>query len=361
MIVEHGGNGRLLAEKNGNSSEKWIDFSANINPLGVSKSLRQVLVDSIDRITEYPDISNQYEKDLLREHHGNQDLEILLSNGAVGLFYELAQTLKPKRLLILSPTFMEYEKAFHQEGTEILYHHLTAPHFTWTVEGLLSDTDQLEAGDVVLLCNPNNPTGSLAPVGHLLEIGKRLLEQNIHFILDEAFIDFLEDEKEVSFVPYLGEFANAIVVRSLTKFYAIPGLRLGYALGTHPCLAKMNERRAPWTINALALQALPVILKDRDYQTQTLKWLQKEKEFLYQSLETFSALRVLKPTVNYIFFQYTGAKDLREELWRYNIFIRSCANYRNLTSDYYRIAIRSREENSCLLAALEAILGGEEE
>ena len=159
----------------------------------------------------------------------------------------------------------------------------------------------------------------------------------------------------------MSDFANAIVVRSLTKFHAIPGLRLGYALGIHPCLAKMNERRAPWTINALALQALPVILKDRDYQTQTLKWLQNEKDFLYQSLENFSALRVLKPSVNYIFFQYTGDKDLREELWRYNIFIRSCANYRNLTSNYYRIAIRSREENSCLLAALEAILGGEEE
>ena len=360
MIVEHGGNGRLLAEKNGNSSEKWIDFSANINPLGVSTSLRQVLVDSIDRITEYPDITNQYEKDLLREHHGNQDLEILLSNGAVGLFYELAQTLKPKRLLILSPTFMEYEKAFHQEGTEILYHHLTAPHFTWTVEGLLSDIDQLEAGDVVLLCNPNNPTGSVVPVSQLLEIAKKLLERNIHFILDEAFIDFLEDEEKYSFVPYLSEFTNTIVVRSLTKFYAIPGLRLGYALGKHPCLTKINERRAPWTINALALQALPVILKDQDYQAQTLKWLQEEKDFLYRSLETFSALTVLKPSVNYIFFKYTGSKDLREELWRYNIFIRSCSNYRNLSSDYYRVAIRSREENTCLLVALKAILGGHE-
>lgn len=361
MIVEHGGNGRLLAEKNGNSSEKWIDFSANINPLGVSKNLRQVLVDSIDRITEYPDITNQYEKDLLRDHHGNHDLEILLSNGAVGLFYELAQTLKPKRLLILSPTFMEYEKAFYQEGTEILYHRLTAPRFDWAVEELQADIEDLEAGDVVLLCNPNNPTGTLAPVGHLLEIAKKLLERKIHFILDEAFIDFLVNEEEYSFVPYLSDFENTIVVRSLTKFYAIPGLRLGYALGVHPCLTKINERRAPWTINALALQALPVILKDRDYQEQTLKWLQEEKDFLYQSLGAFSALTVLKPSVNYIFFKYTGPKDLREELWRYNIFIRSCSNYHNLSSDYYRIAIRSRRENSCLLTALEAILGGKEE
>ena len=107
---------------------------------------------------------------------------------------------------------------------------------------------------------------------------KKLLERNIHFILDEAFIDFLEDEEKYSFVPYLSEFTNTIVVRSLTKFYAIPGLRLGYALGKHPCLTKINERRAPWTINALALQALPVILKGSGLSSSDSKMVTRGKK-----------------------------------------------------------------------------------
>ena len=358
MIIEHGGNGRLLAQAMGIDSENWIDFSANINPLGISNNLKSVLKDSIDRLTEYPDLNNHQEKKLIKDYHRKNDLNVLLSNGAVGIFYELAKILHPKNLLILSPTFMEYEKAFRQVGSEINYFKLSPSTFTLEVDQLLLSCTELISGDVVLLCNPNNPTGTVITVEELSKIASHLLERDIILIIDEAFVDFMETEDKYSFVQSLSLFQNTIVVRSLTKFYAIPGLRLGYAISAHNSLDLIEEQRAPWTINQLALQAIPAILTDSDYQKKTKIWLGVEKNFLYDSLKMFKELKVLKPTVNYIFFKYEGNKNLQKELWKHKIFIRSCSNYVNLNKEYYRIAIRSRTENEKLLDALKKIFIG---
>lgn len=357
MKVAHGGNKEALALEMGFSPDECLDFSANINPLGLSQKMLERLEASFRKLVHYPDVDYKKSKAALADFHACSSQQILLSNGAVDLFYELARTVRPANLLILSPTFMEYEKAFGQVGSEIHYHVLTGPQYEWDFQSILPDLQVLSAGDLVLVCNPNNPTGSLVSNQVLIELAGFLKEREISLVIDEAFMDFVEDSDAYTMIPYLDECQNVIVVRSLTKFYAIPGLRLGYAVSSDSdLLATIEEYRPPWTINTLADELLPVLLQDKDYQLATQEWLKREQEFLYQTLAQFRQLKVVRPSVNYIFFEYEGEADLRQLLWREKIFIRSCQDYHHLNRQHYRVAVRSREENQQLIRCLTAVL-----
>ena len=328
MKVEHGGNAAALAEEFGFSLEDCLDFSANINPLGISQKLRACLTESIDWLIHYPDISYSHSRELLAHHHGLDKDNVLLANGAVEVFYECFS--------------------------------LPSPSYEWNLADMLPALDSLTAGDAVLICNPNNPTGTLIRRTELEKLAEDLQERQIFLILDEAFMDFLDNEEDYSFVSRLATYPNAVVVRSLTKFYAIPGLRLGYALSCHPtCFEEIEGSRAPWSVNAMADQALPVLLEDLAYHQATKQWLRVERDFLFQGLTAFSQIRPVKPSVNYIFFEYLGQQDLRQELRQRKIFIRSCQNYHDLTERHYRIAIRSHQENEQLLACLTEVLAKE--
>ncbi|MGQ7553777.1 threonine-phosphate decarboxylase CobD [Streptococcus suis] len=358
MKVEHGGNMNQLASDFGFRPEDCLDFSANINPLGLSEKVKSKIIETLDCLVHYPDVTYSQSKAALAEYHSCPTQQILLSNGAVDIFYELARYVKPKKILLLSPTFMEYEKAFKQVGSDIIYHVLERPHYSWTFESILPNLEKLSSGDLVLICNPNNPTGTVVPTDTLLLVAEFLRQKGVYLVLDEAFMDFITDSDSYSMVAHLKDYQNVIVVRSLTKFYAIPGLRLGYALSSNTDLiAAIDEMRPPWTINALADALVPVILKDSEYHHATEEWLKSEQEFLYKELTALPDLQVLPPTVNYIFFEYEGNESLRELLIQEKIFIRSCHNYHHLNDRHYRVAIRSREENCRLIEAFRSVLG----
>ncbi|HEP1813680.1 threonine-phosphate decarboxylase CobD [Streptococcus suis] len=357
MKVEHGGNMHQLASDFGFRPEDCLDFSANINPLGLSEKVKSKIIETLDSLIHYPDVTYSQSKAALAEYHSCPTQQILLSNGAVEIFYELARYVKPKKILLLSPTFMEYEKAFRQQGSEIIYHILEGPHYSWTFEAILPNLEKMSSGDLVSICNPNNPTGTMVPTNILLLVAEFLRQKGAYLVLDEAFMDFVLDKDAYSMVAHLKDYRNVIVVRSLTKFYAIPGLRLGYALSSNTDLiAAIDEMRPPWTINALADALVPVILNDVQYHHATEEWLKSEQEFLYKEMTALPDLKVLPPTVNYIFFEYEGNDSLRELLIQEKIFIRSCHNYHHLDDHHYRVAIRSREENERLIQALQSVL-----
>lgn len=356
MKIEHGGNAGALAKRFGYLPEDCIDFSANINPLGISQKLQDCLLESIPSLAYYPDADYIRSRTYIARYHGQPADCVLIANGAVDIFYELARYFQPARLLLLSPTFMEYEKAFSQVGSEMLYHVLSGPDYQWNFTDILSSLLLLSEGDAVLICNPNNPTGSLVSAAELRKIAEFLAKRKVILIIDEAFVDFLENEQEYSFISSLQMSPNSIVVRSLTKFHAVPGLRLGYAVTHHPaCLPAIETNRPPWTVTAFADKAVPVILADKDYQEQTRQWLLEEKEFLFRGLSEFPELLVTEPAVNYIFFECRLAIDLRKALWRRKIFIRSCRNYHQLTERHYRVAVKGRDDNAKLLEALKDI------
>lgn len=357
--VEHGGNLAHLAALAGYEPTDCIDFSANINPLGLSRAVRNHLIRELDHLTVYPDVKQRQARDYLATYHGLEPENFLLCNGAVEAFYDFARWLQPKRAWILEPTFLEYRKAFASTGAQIQSIPLKEPAFTWTFESLRLDLAAVQEGDVVVLCNPNNPTGTQSSRSELEELVMWLGRRGAWCLLDEAFIDFIEEE-DASLLPLLQKLEKLVIVRSLTKFFALPGLRLGYMTTGHAtCLEEIRQQRPPWTVNHLAASALPVLLADTDYQRRTYEWLAKEQAYLYQGLKAFPSLSVHRPTANFIFFRYKGQRDLRQRLWEQKLLIRSCWNYPGLGENYYRVGIRSHLENRRLLEVLGEVLENE--
>lgn len=354
----HGGNVEQIARLKGLKREELIDFSANINPLGIPQTLKQVIGQLLEQSSDYPDVDYMKPRQAIAKQEDCDIENVLLSNGAAQLFFELAQQLKPQKMVILAPTFAEYKQAFSRRETECIELPLDSKqHYVWHVEELLSLVSQLSKGDVVLLCNPNNPTGTLADNTILRTVAEEAELRQLTLIIDEAFMDFVKNKEKYTFVPFLKEYPNTIVVKSMTKFFAVPGLRLGYAISANTALFKcITETRVPWSVNTLAAQSVSILLNDTSYHEQTMEWLSAEQTWLYDQLKQIPHLNVEKPTVNYIFFECLLEKDLYHELLDQRIIIRRCANYTGLNNRHYRVAIKARKDNECLIKALKKIM-----
>ncbi len=243
-VVEHGGNLAHLAALAGYDPADCIDFSANINPLGLPIALKNHLIGELDHLVVYPDVEQGLARDYLATYHGLGRENFLLCNGAVEAFYDFARWLQPERAWILEPTFLEYRKAFESIGAQIQSIPLEKPEFTWRFESLCLDLVAVQPGDVVVLCNPNNPTGTRSARSELEQLITWLGSKGVWCVLDEAFIDFVEEGEGASLIPLLQKLEKLVIVRSLTKFFALPGLRLGYLAMAHvACLEEIRQQR----------------------------------------------------------------------------------------------------------------------
>ena len=351
----HGGNIREAAALAGVNPEQLIDFSANINPLGMPATLRRAINDNLDVAERYPDPDYLALHQALAKHHRLPQAWMMAGNGETELIFQLLMALAPRRTLLLTPGFAEYRRALTRVGSQITEFALTQANGWQPDERLLTAlTPDL---DCLILCTPNNPTG-LMPDHQLLQaIISRCGEHNITLVLDEAFIDFLPDSTGCT--DALAANPHVWILRSLTKFYAIPGLRLGYVISSDTeRVALLRARREPWTINAFAALAGEIILEDKAYQEATHQWLQRERPALFQALNAFSTITVWDCQANYLFFRYDGGEDLQARLLEQHILIRSCANYPGLDKRYFRVAVKSKADNEALISALNSISDG---
>ncbi|EPY5259509.1 threonine-phosphate decarboxylase CobD [Klebsiella variicola] len=350
----HGGNIREAAALLGIAPGELLDFSANINPLGMPTSLRQAIVDNPGCAERYPDVEYQQLHQALAAHHQLPAAHILAGNGETESIFTLVHGLKPRRAMIVIPGFAEYRRALQTVDCELVEYALRECD-GWQLTDAILDA-LTPALDCLFLCTPNNPTGLLPERGLLEAIAQRCRALNISLILDEAFLDFIPDQP--GFIPLLAQHPHVWVLRSLTKFYAIPGLRLGYLLNADAqAVARLRERQMPWSINAYAALAGEIILQDRAYQRATWQWLQEEGARFYSRLKEITGLTVWPGRANYLFLRCDRqGLDLQYALLRQHVLIRSCANYPGLDSRYFRVAIRSASENDQLLAALQRVL-----
>lgn len=350
----HGGNIREAAAWLGIDPQRLLDFSANINPLGMPESLKQAIGQNMALLERYPDPAYPGLYQALATHHQLPDSWLLAGNGETEVIYTLVQALAPRRALLVAPGFAEYRRALQQVGCRIETFLLSEAEGWQLTESILPAlTADL---DCLFLCTPNNPTGLTPDDSLLLAIVARCRTLEITLIVDEAFLDFLPERSGL--IPYLAGNPHLWVLRSLTKFYAIPGLRLGYLLNSDPqAIASLRERQMPWTINALAALAGEVILDDKAYQQATLQWLNTARPRLYMQLKQFSGVTLWESEANYLFLRCdVSGLDLQRALLEQHILIRSCANYPGLDARYYRVAIRSAAENNRLVAAFEKVL-----
>lgn len=343
----HGGNIYQEVSPQG----KWLDFSANINALGLSASVRECLVQSIDEVVSYPDPEARQLKSAIARHYDVPRENIIAGNGAAELFYLFFQTMGFRRVLIPVPSFSEYERAALSAASEIEYIMLE-PRERFALNGERLCRAMAQA-DCVVLGNPNNPTGNLLTAADL----ERCLIQakKTWMMVDESFLDFREDRERFSVRHLVGKYPRLIVVQSLTKFYALPGLRLGFALAPSDIVWRMEQKRDAWAVNLLAQKAGTMALADEVYQRESRTWLQREKALLEKGLRQLKGLTVFSPSVNFILVSLAKSglrnDDVISAMKRENILLRDCRNYPGLDDTYLRMAVRSHEENTYLLKA----------
>lgn len=350
----HGGDVYTASEILGNLD--IVDFSANINPLGVPDSVHEAIVENIDRLRNYPDPKCRKLREAIGEFHGIHPDQIVCGNGGADIIFRLVYSICPKKALIPVPTFSEYGEALEKYGTEVNYFQLEYP---FCITAALLDELKTNQYDFLVICNPNNPTGSLIDGNLMSDIMDYAKENNIYVLLDECFYDMTDDEMGLnSLISDIDYYPNIIILKSMTKLYAIPGLRLGYGISADTeLISKIATIGQPWSVNVMAELAGCAALKDYVYRSKSIQYLKTEREYLYTGLKELG-FDVWKPNANYIFFRVKGCTNLDELLLPKYILLRHCDTYKGLNGEYYRAAVKSRVENNYLLQSLKKILKG---
>ena len=366
----HGGNiYKVFRERD---IKEILDYSSNINPYGIPESLKQAIGENLNILERYPDPDYIQLRSKIAFENKVDISDVILGNGATEIIFLYMRAVKPKKIIIVSPTFAEYERAVRavqenrEDGLQIDYFPLREEEgFNVNVENLISG---LERGyDLLIMCNPNNPTGKFLPLTEMERIIGKCNEKETKLFVDEAFIEFVEGGTKKSVVNAKVNKKNLFVVRAFTKFFAIPGLRLGYGI----CLDEditfaMDEKKEPWSVNNIAELAGITVLDDSEYIERTERWIKEEKEYVYKKLQSIDGIKPYKTEVNFILVKIEdnmvkrgiNAGKLKEVMLEKGILIRDASNFKYLDESYFRLAIKGRKDNNKIIDTLGECLNG---
>lgn len=338
----HGGDLRAAAARWGKPSVGFVDFSANINPMGPPTSAVAAAQEALSGVAHYPEPFARGLRTALAKRHGLPGEALLVTNGAAEALYLLLRQAAGRRVAIPQPGFVEYGRAAASAGAEVIpitYDQTVPP-------------GGLTKGDWWVLCNPHNPTGRLLSPAEVLAMAEK---SPATLLVDEAFIDLTDAGEAGSVLPWVLERPNLVVVRSLTKFYALPGLRVGYAIAHPSMIAQLDAARDPWSVSGLAQAAAMAALADEAYARQTREWVRSERPFLAGLLAGVPGFAVYPPSANFILARAPEpAHVIQERLGPQGILIRDCRSFAGLSPMHMRVAVRSRPENLRLVEALRS-------
>ncbi len=330
-----------------------LDFSSNINPLGLPPAVEKALQVSAGACTVYPDPHCRAVSEKIGEYENVPFGSILCGNGAADLIYRIAYGLKPKKALLFAPTFSEYEQAVRQSGGAVYYYGLRDENEFVPQRDFLRMLDSTQP-DIVFLCNPNNPTGKTVAKELMTETAVWCQSNNAVLVIDECFLDFVRNGKALSMIGETEKNPNIIILKAFTKFFAMPGLRFGYLVcGSEELRKKIWKAGQPWSVSGVAQLCGAAALSDKTYIEQTKKLIPRFRENLQTELEKLP-LRVYSGAANYILFR-TTVPQLDQKTAARDILIRNCANYHGLCEGYYRVAVKSSEDNRKLIQTMQAI------
>jgi len=382
----HGGNiYKIFREKN---IKEILDYSSNINPYGIPESLKKRITENLEILERYPD-PDYIELRQKLAHLNKVDMSnIILGNGATEIIFLFMKVINPKKILIAAPTFGEYERAVKAmervENSSILgnsdkkkddenscgkqkikieYFELKEnDDFKLNIHNLKNELEKKY--DLLIMCNPNNPTGKFLKLDETEEILKECNKYNTKLFIDEAFIDFLKDGIKESIINTKEDKQNLFVTRAFTKFFAMPGLRLGYGIYFDKKLEKrISEKKEPWSVNNIAEMAGLTVLDDTKYIEETLKWIAEEKTYVYEKLNEINGIKPYKTEVNFItvkiednfILKGLNVKILRGKMIEKGILIRDASNFKFLDERFFRLAIKDRENNDRVIKTLKKI------
>ena len=370
----HGGNIFQFAHEQRIEPYEVIDFSANINPLGPSQRGLSALEAQLRYISHYPDATNDDVLNAIADTYGMNKDQIVVGNGAAELLYAICRLPGYTGAFVPAPGFSEYKEALEASRIPVrdIYYRPREddngkPYFEVPYLALETFAAELKGQDgriIVFLGNPNNPDGTLLDKNHIRTLASMLKDANSLLVIDESFIDFVGNDtlqdNEYSMRSLVNEFDNIIVVHSFTKFYAVPGLRIGAAFSNSQIIDKLNKFIPTWSVNTLAQAYTESALNDVEYVKRTKQVLREEQHYMYNALDAIAGITVYPPSANFILFHIeqdgVTADSINEALKKHKMIVRNCDSYIGFNSQWVRIAIKDHDNNVRLVDALADIL-----
>ena len=352
----HGSDLEKIEAIYGIKKEEIVSFSANVNPLGVSPLLRATLAEKIDAITTYPDREYTSLRKCIADYCGTTYENILVGNGSTELISLFIQIRQPKKALILGPTYSEYERSITLGGgTSLCYPLKEENNFQLDTDDFISKLN--ENIDLVVLCNPNNPTSTAITRKEMRKILDACKQYDIFVMVDETYIEFAGNYEEINSVPLTAHYNNIIILRGTSKFFAAPGLRLGYAItGNRDLIDYINTHKNPWMINSLAVVAGEIMFQDKEYIAKTKELITSERERMYQAFEAHPDFKPYPASGNFVLVRILK-EDLTsgmlfERAIKERMMIRDCSSFPFLDQHYIRFCVMGPEDNDRLLECL---------
>ena len=349
----HGANVDNMAKKFGKNENDIIDFSSNVNPHIIS-DLGKYVLEGLEKSRSYPDINYTNLRNNISDYIKVDSELIIPGNGATEIIYLLMKSIK-RRLAILNPTFSEYGRGAKLNNLEIIDFHLKEENnFSIDLDEIQKNMDKF---DSLFICNPNNPNGKVKDLNELLDL---MIENDKLLIVDETFMEFVGEEEKYSLINKIEQTPNLFILKAVTKFFGMPGLRLGYGVTSNKQIIKnIYEYKEPWTINSFAENLSNYLFKDKEYINGSKDYYINERKFMLKELRKISRLKVYDTDTNFVLIKLDDdeANSLKLELFeKYNILIRDASNFIGLDKSYIRVAIKSHNDNKVLIESLRKIL-----
>ena len=340
--------------------ESVVSFAANVNPLGLSPSVKAALTDNLDVITRYPDRDYKTLRETIAAYCGVDMGHIAVGNGSTELISLLISQRRAKHALVIGPTYSEYERELSLNGGNMSYYNLKeSEDFQLNLDDLFRAlTPEI---DFLILCNPNNPTSSAIRQETLQTILSECKKRGIFVMIDETYVEFTPCIAEITAIPLTKTFDNLMVIRGVSKFYAAPGLRLGYSVtGNQEFLADLKRHQNPWSLNSIAAFAGEKMLKDAAYIEETRKLILSERKRLCEILRDLPHLKIYEPYANFILVRLLKDGLTSHQVFEYAIrqgmMIRDCSSFESLEGEYIRFCIMKPEDNTRLMQCLRELL-----
>jgi threonine-phosphate decarboxylase len=355
----HGGNVWEISEKYKIPVDQLIDFSISTNPLGAPEKALQSIRQNLNLIYHYPDPDPEWLLEALSKSVGEKPNNVVIGNGSTELIYLFTEIFLESgyEAVIPVPTFNEYKAAIERFGGNMIFvKYNPAKNFRLNFEELASTITKKTR--IIFLCNPNSPTGCLHDKDDVLRTIKLAEEENVLVFLDEDYIDFVEDSKSYTMADYVNEFNNLFVLRSLTKFYGLAGIRIGFGLASPDIVKIIKKAKMPWSVNSLAMYAAVEAVKDKDFIEKTKLLLSNSKREMLKMFKTIPWLKVYPSETNFLLVEIIQGEltstQLREGLAKKGFLIRDCKDFDGLNNRFFRVTVRRPEENKKLIEQIKS-------
>ena len=358
-MVFHGSDIEKICDYYHLNKEDIVKFGANVNPLGLSASVKKEIAENIDLFSSYPDRDYTDLKKAIAAYTNTSPEHIVVGNGSTELISLLISQRAPKRALLLGPTYSEYARELNLVGGTLEYYNLKEEQdFRLDISDL---TDTLKSDiDLLIICNPNNPTSSAISTADMKKLLTVCRSLGIFVMIDETYIEFAPEGTSLSAVSLVPEFDNFMVIRGVSKFFAAPGLRFGYGLTSNQAfLQTLLTHQNPWSLNSIGAYAGERMLKDTDYNQKTWSLIDSERTRMCTELSGLDTVKIYPAYANFVLVKILKegltSFDVFEKAIHQNLMIRDCSSFESLNGEYVRFCIMNPEDNDRLLDVFRSL------